>query len=225
MHQVKFVIDGQPRVAEIHDLVIAGWTGRDAAAVEHHIAELAAIGVARPRTVPCFYRVGVNLFTADTQLDMTGTDASGEAEFVIVSLADGLYVGVGSDHTDRKVETYGVTVSKQMCQKPVGTELWRLEDVAGHWDTLMLRSWVTRDGARQLYQEGPVAKMRTPQDLMERYLNGAAKLPEGTAMYCGTLPVIGEISGGEVFEVELEDPVRKRSLKHAYRIRNLEYID
>ncbi|MDB5854906.1 MAG: hypothetical protein JWR22_2947 [Herminiimonas sp.] len=225
MQQLKFTIDGQPREAQIRDLVIAGWTGRDAAAVEHHIAELAAIGVARPRTVPCFYRVGVNLFTADSELDVTGTDGSGEAEFVIVSLADGLYVGVGSDHTDRKVETYGVTVSKQMCPKPVSTELWRLEDVAGHWDSLMLRSWVTRNGKRELYQEGPVSKMRTPQDLMERYASGSGKLPEGTAMYCGTLSVIGKIGGGELFEVELEDPVRKRTLKHAYRVRTLEYID
>ena len=43
--------------------MIAGWTGRDQAAVERHIAELAAIGVARPLAVPCFYRVGANLLT------------------------------------------------------------------------------------------------------------------------------------------------------------------
>ena len=28
-----------------------------------------------------------------------------------------IFVGLGSDHTDRKVETYSVTVSKQMCDK------------------------------------------------------------------------------------------------------------
>ena len=31
-----------------------------------------------------------------------------------------IFVGLGSDHTDRKVETYSVTVSKQMCDKPDG---------------------------------------------------------------------------------------------------------
>jgi hypothetical protein len=225
MQQLKFFINRQPTVAQIEDLVIAGWTGRDAAAVEHHIAELEAIGVARPRAIPCFYRVGTNLLTTDAQLDMTGTDASGEVEFAVLSLPGGMFVGVGSDHTDRKVEAYGVTVSKQMCPKPIGPELWPMEEVAAHWDSLVLRSWVTRNGKRELYQEGPVTRMRTPQDLISRYLNGGHTLPVGTAMYCGTLPVIGAIGGGEQFEMELLDPIRKRSLKHAYKVRSLAYID
>ncbi len=38
----------------------------------------------------------------------------------MIVLADGKrYLGIGSDHTDRKVETYNITVSKQMCDKPV----------------------------------------------------------------------------------------------------------
>jgi hypothetical protein len=225
MQQLKFLINGQHHVAKIEDLVIAGWTGRDKAAVEHHIAELEAIGVARPRNVPSFYRVGSNLLTTDAHLDMTGTDASGEVEFVLVSLPNGLFVGVGSDHTDRKVEAYGVTVSKQMCPKPISSELWLLEEVADHWDQLILRSWVTRNGKRELYQEGAITKMLAPQDLISRYLKGDGALPVGTAMYCGTLTVIGTIGGGDQFEVELEDPVRKRSLKHAYNIRSLAYAD
>lgn len=225
MHEMTFLINGKPRTAAIHDLIIAGWTGRNAEAVEHHIAELAAIGVARPRTVPCFYRVGVNLFTTEADLDVTGPDSSGEAEFVIVSLEDGLYIGVGSDHTDRKVEAYGVTVSKQMCPKPVSAQLWAFDEVADHWDSLMLRSWVTRDGKRALYQEGLVTKMLAPQDLLQRYLGPGKSLPVGCAMYCGTLAVMGTIGGGDQFEVELEDPVKKRSLTHAYRTRILDYVD
>jgi len=78
---------------------------------------------------------------------------------VLVSAADGIHVGIGSDHTDRKVETYGITMSKQMCPKPIGPELWRLADVEPHWDALMIRSHVTRSGSRVLYQEGPVTRM------------------------------------------------------------------
>ena len=37
---------GADRIAfDADDLIMAGWTGRDAAAVEHHVAELAALGV------------------------------------------------------------------------------------------------------------------------------------------------------------------------------------
>jgi hypothetical protein len=225
MKQLKFFIGEQHRVTKIDDLVIAGWTGRDAATVEHHIAELEAIGVKRPRTVPSFYRVGANLLTTDLRLDMAGSDSSGEVEFVLFSLVDGLFVGIGSDHTDRTVEAYGVTVSKQMCPKPVGATLWPWSEVKDHWDRLVLRSWVTRDGQRALYQEGSVTKMLAPDDLIKRYLESDTALPVGTAMFCGTLPVIGAIGGGDLFEIELEDPIRKHSLKHGYHVRSLAYAD
>ena len=219
---MEFLVDGVPRGIEITALVIAGWTGRDRAAVEHHIAELAAIGVKRPRVVPCFYRVGANLLTTTGQIEVAGEDSSGEVEFVLVSAPGTLYVGVGSDHTDRKIEAYGVTVSKQMCPKPVGRELWSLEEVEGHWDSLLLRSHVTRRGRRRLYQEGEVSKMLAPRDLLGRM---AGALPPGSAMFCGTLAVQGEIGGGERFEIELHDPVRNRSLSHEYAVRELAIAD
>src|SRR6266436_3798113 len=162
---MEFLVEGAPRRIDIASLVIAGWTGRDKAAVEHHIAELAAIGVKRPRAIPCFYRLGANLLTTAPEVDVVGEDSSGEVEFVLVAEPDAMYVAVGSDHTDRRVEAYGVTVSKQMCPKPLSRQLWRFSDVESHWDELMLRSWVTRDGRRELYQEGPVTRMLAPRDL------------------------------------------------------------
>src|SRR5207247_9942343 len=161
---MEFLVDGVPRGIEITALVIAGWTGRDKAAVEHHIAELAAIGVKRPRAIPCFYRLGANLLTMAPEVDVVGEDSSGEVEFVLVAAPDAMYVGVGSDHTDRKVEAYGVTVSKQMCPKPIGRELWSFAEVEGHWDRLTLRSHVTRRGKRSLYQEGPRSGIIAPRD-------------------------------------------------------------
>ena len=225
MHELTFEIGGATRRANIDTLIAAGWTGRDRAAVEHHIAELAAVGVQRPSAIPCFYRLGPNLLTQADTIDVVGSHSSGEVEFVLLSLENGLHVGVGSDHTDRRVEAYSVTVSKQMCPKPLGRELWTFADVAGHWDDLVLRSWVTRDGTRQLYQEGSVTKMLAATDLIERYLGRDDLLPVGTAMYCGTLTAIGGIGGGERFEIELHDPVRNRRLQHAYLARCLEFVD
>jgi hypothetical protein len=160
-----------PRVKE---LVIAGWTGRDVAALEKHIRELEAIGVKRPKTTPIFYRVAASLLTNDDTIEALGDQSSGEAECVVYSLDDGLFVGVGSDHTDRKVETVGVSLSKQMCAKPVSRDVWRLEDVAVHWDKLILRSYVGTDGRRRLYQEGSVAAMRPPTELFTLLRRSAA---------------------------------------------------
>ena len=225
MGKLNFIVDERPLGVEVENLVIAGWTGRDAQAVEDHIAELETIGVARPRSVPCFYRAGKNLVTTGSQLDVCGSESSGEAEFVLVSTGEGVFVGVGSDHTDRKVEAYGVTISKQVCPKPIGRELWRLKDVEEHWDALRLRSWVTIGGERRQYQEGSVMRMRTPSDLVSRYLQGGQELPVGTVMYCGTLAVLGLIASGETFDVELEDTVLHRSLRHTYTTRSLAIVD
>jgi len=225
MQEMTFQVHGVPRRFDVSQLVIAGWTGRDREGVEHHIAELAAIGVRRPRTIPCFYRLGTALLTSASHVDVVGTDSSGEVEFVLVSAVDGMYVGIGSDHTDRKVEAYGVTVSKQMCPKPVGPELWKLADLEPHWDRLVLRSHVTRSGKRVLYQEGSVNRMLAPNDLVAQFPDSPGTLPAGTVMFCGTLAVLGEIGGGEKFEVELIDPVRQRRLTHEYSIRGLQVAD
>ena len=224
MPELTFLVDGAPRRFEVDRLVIAGWTGRDRQAVEHHVAELEAIGVRRPRTIPCFYRVSAALLTTASEAEVVGGESSGEVEFVLVSGADGSYVGVGSDHTDRKVESYGVTVSKQMCPKPIGPELWRLADVESHWDRLTLSSRLTRDGATTLYQEGPVTRMLAPRDLLALFPDSPGALAPGTVMFCGTLPVNGGIRGGEAFAIELRDPVRGRSLAHEYRVRSLPIV-
>jgi hypothetical protein len=208
----------------VSDLVIAGWTGRNAEAIEKHIKELEDIGVPRPSTVPLFYRVGANLLTTAEEVEALGADSSGEVEFVLYGTAAGMLIGVGSDHTDRKVETYSVPVSKQMCAKPVSRQVWRYDDVAPHFDKLMLRSWATDAKGRRLYQEGAVTAMRTPEDLIGRYLGGAARLPAGTAMYCGTLAVHGGLAAAPRFEMEIEDPVLGRRINHAYSVKTLPVI-
>ena len=196
-------------MSEFKELVIAGWTGRDEAALRKHIRELEEIGVKPPKTTPIFYRVSATLLTMAQEIQVSGPDTSGEVEFVLLAKPDGLWVTVGSDHTDRKAETIGVSLSKQLCAKPMYSEAWRYDDVKAHWEKLVLRSW--SDG--ELYQEGPVTAMRSPEDLMGRH-----PLKPGWAMFCGTLAAKGGIRPGKVFRMELEDPVRKRKLSHEYRI-------
>ena len=208
-------------VAAIKSLVVAGWTGRNLPALEAHIKELEALGVKRPKSVPIFYRNAVSLLTNASTIEAVGDKSSGEVEFVLYSLDDGMWMGVGSDHTDRKAETINVTLSKQMCAKPVGATLWRYDEVKPHWDKLMLRSFVPGDGGqRRLYQEGPVTTMRTPEELIKLY-TGGDKLPVGTAMFCGTFAVHGGMSYSDSFEMELDDPVLGRKITHGYKIVSL----
>jgi hypothetical protein len=199
----------------VNNLIIAGWTGRDPAAVEHHIKELEAIGVKRPASVPIFYRVSVARLTTASSIQVLGEHSSGEVEFALLQWRDRLWVGTGSDHTDREAETYGVSLSKQMCEKPVAPHFWAFEDVAPHWDRLALRSYATVEGHRALYQEGSVDGILHPEDLISRV---GRRIPNGTIMFCGTLAAHGGVRPADRFDFELEDPVRKKKITHGYDV-------
>ena len=221
MFDLTFTIDAQgtttPLTLPIDQAVIAGWTGRDPVARDKHIAELEAIGIARPATTPIYYRVAARRLTTEDSIEVSGPDSSGEVEFVLIGWQGRIFVGLGSDHTDRKVETYSVTVSKQMCDKVVAPVLWELEDVAGHWDQMILRSHAWIDGARVLYQEGTLDAMLPVKELIARGF-GDKGLPDGCAMFGGTFAAKGGIRPSSRFEFELVDPVLKRSIRHAYDV-------
>ena len=128
MFDLTFTIDAldatTPLTLPIDQAVIAGWTGRDPVARDKHIAELEAIGIARPASTPIYYRVSARRLTTADSIEVSGGDSSGEVEFVLIGWQGRIFVGLGSDHTDRKVETYSVTVSKQMCDKVMAPVLW-----------------------------------------------------------------------------------------------------
>jgi hypothetical protein len=204
----------------IGEAVIAGWTGRDPVAVEKHIKELEAIGVKRPATTPIFYRVAAARLTTEDTIEAVGESSGGEVEFVLLRHAGRLWVGTGSDHTDRELEKHGVTVSKQICDKPIAPVFWAHEDVAPHWDRLILRSHVVEGGKRSLYQEGMVTAMIDPQALIARHAGGG-RLAEGTLLFGGTLAAHGGVRPTAEFAFELEDPVLGRKIAHSYRVRTL----
>ncbi len=206
--------------ATVNDLVVAGWTGRDKEAMEHHILELEALGIERPKSTPVFYRVSASRLTHLECIEVTGNNSSGEAEAVLLAHNNQVYVGLGSDHTDRKVETFNITASKQICEKPIASTFWPLEEVSDHWDSLVLRSYMTIDGTRRLYQEGTTEGLLNPLTLVDIYTNGKG-LPDGTLMFCGTLPALGGIEIGSEFECSLEDPVLAREIDLRYTLKVL----
>ena len=227
MFDLTFTIDTEdtttPLTLPIDRAVMAGWTGRDPVARDKHIAELESIGIAPPATTPIYYRVAARRLTTEDCIEVSGGDTSGEVEFVLIGWQGRIFVGVGSDHTDRKVETYSVTVSKQMCDKPVASALWELEDVAAHWDQMILRSHAVIGGTRVLYQEGTLGNLLPVEELIHRGF-GSGGFPDGCAMFGGTFAAKGGIRPASRFDFELVDPVLKRSIRHAYDVIELQVL-
>ena len=97
MFDLTFTIDAQgtttPLTLAIDQAVIAGWTGRDPVARDKHIAELEAIGIARPASTPIYYRVAARRLTTADSIEVCGGDSSGEVEFVLIGWQGRIFVG------------------------------------------------------------------------------------------------------------------------------------
>src|SRR5690625_4462637 len=169
-------------------LLIAGYTAKDQKALWDHIEELKEIGVAAPNQIPMVYDLSPELLTTNDPITVVKNDSSGEAEFVLFHIDNEWYIGLGSDHTDRKLEAVSVHKSKQVCLKPVSSQIWKLADVEKDWDHLEIKSWTTVDGEEIVYQTGKLADFLSPQELLD-ILKERGYPTEDAAIFCGTPPL------------------------------------
>lgn len=200
-------------------MINAGYTGRDQAAVQAHIDELKAKGIPAPEKTPVYFTKFADKLTQESSFEVLDeTDHSGEAEFVLLFDKGDVYVGVGSDHTDRKLETIDIPKAKQIYFNTISKDLWRLSDVADHWDKIILRSWIKVNGERTLFQEAALDAMLDVDDLIVRVraLLADPEDTQGLVIYSGTVASIFKADYSPYFETELEDPVLGRKLRNAY---------
>ena len=210
----------------VRQIINAGYTGRDQAAVQAHIDELKAIGVPAPAKIPTYFPKAAALLTTDDGFEAIDRENTGEAEYVLLIAEDGIYVGVGSDHTDRELEKTNIPKGKQMCPNFISRSVWRYEDVKDSWDSMQLRSWI--DGDRKtLFQETTLAAFMTPEDLLARVRNLAGgTLEPGTVIFSGTVSAL--IDGypfSDHFECELLDPGSGKALVCKYNIHMIRTFD
>ncbi len=72
-----------------------------------------------------------------------------------------------------------------------------------------------------LYQEDPISKILNVEELMDQIPKNDGLPTDGLIVFSGTIATKGSLVFGEAFEVELEDPVLKRRIDHAYTVRVL----
>ncbi|WP_299665817.1 DUF2848 domain-containing protein [uncultured Ruegeria sp.] len=216
---MQFTCSGSEIKINIDTLFVAGWTGRNADAVQHHIDELAAIGITPPTQVPLYYRVSSGLLTQDTVVEVLGEGTSGEVEPLLIQWDGKIWIGLASDHTDRELEAHSVAASKQACMKPASQELWAYEEVEDELDDLMLRCSIKEDGEWISYQKGSLSNILPLAELMK-----SSGFGDGSAMLCGTLGAIGGVRPANDYRMELEDAKRNRRITLNYTVRTLPIV-
>jgi hypothetical protein len=217
-----------PLTFPVRRVVNAGYVGRDRAAVEAHIEELSREGIPPPATVPALYPLSADNVTTSDQIEVIGRSTSGEVEYVLLLDQDEVFVGIGSDHTDRDLERQSIDKSKQVCKNVLSKQVWRYRDVKDYWDDLVIRSWVRWTAAQEevLYQQASLGAIISAEDLIELIRSRLAdRCCDGLVIYSGTFPVLtGKIQFHDCFRGELFDPRSERRLIFAYRAAPLEYL-
>jgi hypothetical protein len=194
----------------------AGWAGRDRAAVQHHIEELAAVGVPSPQHVPTLFALGNHLLTAADAIQVHGADTSGEVEYVLFWHRGEVFVTVGSDHTDRRLEKHSIPKAKNLCLNVMAADAWPYAEVKGHFDQLVLDCLVTRNGTVAPYQHDITGTLIGPEFWIKDLEQRLGRLENGLVFFSGTIGTIAGLVVGDAYDFRMIDPVLRRSIEHRY---------
>ena len=207
-------------------MINAGYVGKNQEEVRRHIEELAAKGIPGPTSIPVLFPVVCHALITDSEIEVYGSETSGEVEYVLcIVTEDEVYVGLGSDHTDRHLEETDIPRSKQICPNLMSRTVWPLEEVERHWDDLLMSASVVKDGKDFCYQEGRLGLLLNPVELMSFVKSKMGGPLENLIIFSGTMGMLtGEFVFGESFSAKLVDEKIKRHLEISYDIKPLDYL-
>jgi hypothetical protein len=195
---------------------------RDEAKMQAHLEECYKLGIKeliceRP---PLVMPISSWAVLTDNHIGVQRPKTSGEVEIVtIVDENDEVFVSVGSDHTDRSLETIDIPWSKQVAPNVVAPQMWRWNDVKDHWDDIHMESWVIDQGATVKYQEAMVNEFWTPAEMVQGLRDSVTRVAGANILFSGTVVSIGEkLRFAESWTIKMTDPVLNRVIEHTYTV-------
>lgn len=198
--------DGTERQIDVRYALNAGYAGRDTQQVQHHVDELAELGVPAPKRIPTLYPLSASLVSRPEVVQVAHGKTSGEAEWALI-VGDGpddLLLTAACDHTDRALEVHGVAWSKQSAPDLLGDVAWPLAAIEDELDEFTLKAWVRHGDTEQLIQDGTLAQLLPPAYWVKEL---GDVLRPGTVLLSGTIPMIpGVDQFADAWRVELTDP-------------------
>jgi hypothetical protein len=201
----------------VRNMINGGYSSRNQRDLQAHIDELKELNLPNPEIIPTFFPVSNHLVTVENSVQVQHNKTNGEVEFILFFTGGDWYFTVGSDHTDRALESFSVPISKQNYPNFIAPVVWQVSEVLDHWDEIELKSWVTVNEKQELYQEGSLADILP----FSYWVNRAKELnvyESGTAIMSGTVPLVDGIKYGEKFEFQMTDPVLGRTIASFYEL-------
>lgn len=202
------------RIARMYNFGSATRDPQTAVAHQEEVAK-SGINIAFDVPAPRIYPIALHALTSDDEIYVQSDRTSGEVE-IVIHVGDTLSVGVGSDHTDRALETVSIPGSKQACANHLAPVFWPYDEIRDTWDDCVLRSWV--DG--RLYQEVGVSAFLKPEDIVALLRERVSDVPERDFLiFCGTIVSVDKALGfGTEWRYQLDAPGADRRIESTYTV-------
>lgn len=208
----------------VKKLLNGGFAGRNQEAVWAHIEELEKIGVEPPKKTPTFYPLPADLLVFDDEIEVLGKGNSAEIEYVLLFAKEQIYVALGSDHTDRELETVNIPKSKLVYPNIISRRVWSYSNIKDHWDQIEIRCWLG-ENKEIVYQDATLAAIMSPEQFMEPLKELVGGDLEGLAFFSGTVAALTEgIAYSDRVSGELVDPVLNKKLEISYRVKPITWF-
>ncbi len=199
--------------------------------------EVKVISLGVLRSPPKTVRKSRYLLTTDDTIEVEEARSLGEAEYVAIVDKGETFITTGSDHVDATVDPASFKTAggvpdpakgKQLCPAVVAREVWYYNDLKDHFGALRLKSWVTIDGQKVMFQDSPISSI---VDLETHYAANPKLKQNQTVLFSGSVDPLPSapadlynIAAGDKsifprdFHFELADPILGRSISHGYRV-------
>jgi hypothetical protein len=226
MTSLSFVVhtkeSSRPLEVDLQRCYNLGFTMRDEAKMQAHLEECYKLGVKelicdRP---PLVMPISTWAVLTDDQISVQRPRTSGEVEIVTLVDADGtMYVGVGSDHTDRSLEGIDIPWGKQVAPNIVAPDLWLWSDVEDHWDQVSIKCSVVDNGEQVDYQDAMVSEFWTPAEMATGARESVVPFEGAMILFSGTVVTLEEkLRFAESWTISMIDPVLDRRIDHTYGV-------
>lgn len=222
MNSMNFVLkklSGEEKVTvDFEQLLVIGFAGRNIEKTMEHIKELEEeLGVPAPKQIPTIFECSLELLTKAENIKFIGEKTSGEVEYIIVKFGEKIYIGLGSDHTDRELESVSIPKAKQVSPKPIAGELWDYDEIKDHWDQIRLVSYQTINREEVKYQDGTLSDILPVEKILSVLTERIGNI-DNSIIYSGTVPVLDGFKYGDNFRSLMIDEALNRSIEFNYNV-------
>ena len=203
--KIKFKVKGKDNSSigqiefDLNRLLIVGYSGSNIEKIKEHIKELKEhLGVPEPKRIPTIFECSRELLTTEKNIKFIGDMTSGEVEYLIIKHSNEIYIGIGSDHTDRKLESISVPKAKQ----------------------IEAESYQNIDRKKVLYQKGKLSEILPVEKIISELENRVGNI-EDSVIFSGTVPLASTFKYGNEFICKIFDKNNNSTLNLNYKINKI----